>query len=524
MIGNGLFAIDVASEIRSLCDAQLRGPWQMPAELVRFAVRSGAREIAVTSGWRSFSVRWKEGSIAASTLEDLAAALDDAVEPAQRQLAIAALESSGAEALLWAGGAADARLEIDGAVGGRHAHFTRRGKRPPRLAFSGSTSPTEEVAIRWSCSKVDRRRAEMWLRMACRFSEADVTVDGRPVARGFTGGLYRMRVEDPVRCTIGLTRYGEEPVLWLLRDGIVAARAVLPGYPPFEAAVELGPVVSGAASSSDLRRAVTPYVSGVCEQAVNMMVEVAGRPRSISGPEGQRLIALLLRAARRDLKRDVIQALPLFPNTSEPSRLLPLSRLENVARRRGGRVFAVEPGDGTEGVLADAESTIVVSPEVRNLLLDLTGICVQPPPRRRIGVVRRMAGGARVLAARAVERGLGVIRPGILPRDRLTVGERGVLDLLRAALSPRTVELGCGGRTRRTAAGFIVPRRDPAVVAAVNRVGDDPAWLYPLVLALKLDVPSFGSLRKDWLARVESESDGAADSPRMAHRVALDES
>lgn len=504
MNGNGLFAIDVGSEIRSLSDAQLRGPWQMPAEIVRFAVRSGAREISVTNGWRGFRVLWKGGAIARPTLEDLATALDDSVESSIRQQAITALESSGAEALMWAGGAAYSRLQIDGESGGSHAHFTRTANRAPRLEFSDPTSAADKVVVQWTSSNVDRRRAERWLRVACRFSEVEISVDGRPISRGFAGGLYRMHVSDPLRCTIGLTRHGEEPVLWLLRDGIVAARAVLPGYPPFEAAVELGTVVSGAASSSDLRRAVVPYVSDVCDRAVDMMIEVAGRPNVVTGPDGQRLIALLLRAALRDLKREVIRKLPLFPNTSEPSRLLSWSSLETVARRRAGRLFAVAPGDERDGVLADAETTIVVSPEVRNLLLDLTGVCVQPPPRRRIGVARWLAGSARGLGVHAVERGLGMIKLGILAPGDLSAGERRTLELLRAALSPRTVDFGTGGRLRRTATGFIVPRRDPAVVGAVARSGEDSAWLYPLVLALKLDLASFGSLRKEWIDSFES--------------------
>lgn len=522
VIEERFFAIDVDSEIRSLCDSQLRGTWQMPAELVRFAVRSGAREIAVTSGWRGFCVSWKRGPIARATLENLAIALDGAAEASRRQESIATLESSGAEALLWAGGSADARLQIDGVVDGRQLRFKRRASRPPRLGLSVPTSSSDEVTVRWGCSKLDRRRAGLWLRMACRFSEVDVTMDGQPVARGFTDGLYRMRLEDPLHCVIGLTRHGEEPILWLLRDGIVAARAVLPGYPPFEAAVELGPVVSGAASSSDLRRAVTPYVSDLCERAVDMMIEVAGRPQSISGPEGQRLIALLLRAARRDLRREAIRSLRLLPNLGETHQLLSLTRLEALARWRGGRLFAVEPGEGADGVLADAASTIVASPEVRNLLVELTGIRFQPPPRRHIGVLRRMAGGARAITVRAIERGQGMLRPRILPPDSLTAGERRVLALLRAALSPRTVELGNGKSLRRTATGFIVPRLDSAVVAAVGRVGDDPAWLYPLVLALRLDVPSFGSLRKDWITRVENQPGKPPFSSRLAGQEPVD--
>ena len=38
----GLLTIDVASELRKLSQAQLQGPWQIPAEIVRRALRFGA--------------------------------------------------------------------------------------------------------------------------------------------------------------------------------------------------------------------------------------------------------------------------------------------------------------------------------------------------------------------------------------------------------------------------------------------------------------------------------------------------
>ncbi len=492
------FAIDVGSEIRNLCDAQLRGTWQMPAELVRFAVRCGAPKVSVTGGWRGYTVRWQGGPIVRATIERLALALDDSVGAATRQQAIADLESTGAEALLWAGGAAGARLRIDGAAGGRRLRLVRSAGRVPRLVFSDQTAPTDEVVLRWGCSRLDRRRADLWLGMACRFASADVTLDGRPVPRGFAGGLYRMRLDEPVPCTLGLTRRGEEPVLWLLRDGVVAARAVLPGYPPFEAAVELGGVAPHAASSSDLRRAVMPFVSDLCDRAVEMMIQVAGRPTGLIGPDGQRVLVVLLRAARRGLRAHEIRSLPLLQTLREGDELLSLDRLATLAQGWSGRLFAVEPGGGAGGLPADCGSTVVASPEVRNLLVELTDIRLQTPPRRRSGPVRRLAEGARATARRAIERARGMTGNRILPVDALSDGERRLLALLGAALSPRTVAIGGGAHLRRTSRGFVLPRFDPAVANAARVVGDDPAWAYPLILALQIGEPPPESLRANW--------------------------
>lgn len=519
---DAFFTIDVDSEIRSLCAAQLRGTWQMPAELVRSAIRFGARVVDVDKNLRGFTVSWRGGPVGIAILKSLEAALDDSVETERRQQAIADLERSGAEALLWAGGAAGAHLNIRSAVDGGHVRLTRRAGRRPSLNSIPKTSPADEVVVRWSCSKIDRRRAAVWLRTACRFSDAEIRVDGRPVARGFSDGMYRTRLEEPVRCTIGLTRHGEEPVLWLLREGIVAGRAVVPGYPPFEAAVELGGVVTGAAGSSELRSAARPYVRHLCERAVDMMIEVAGRPGRISRDKGQRLLSLILQSAKRNFRVEEIRSLPLLPTLSRVNELLPLSRLEAMAGRRAGRLFAVEPGATGSVVPADAASTIVASSEIRSLLTELTGVRFQPPPRRTLSLKRRASTAVRSAVSRTLERVRGIFGSSTVPLDRLSPGEVRLVAMLRAALSPKKVEIGNGKRLRRTASAYVLPRRDPAVVAAVLSVEEDPAWLYPLVLALKLDAPSFGSLRKDWAACVEGKPAGARIDPGEAADERLD--
>jgi len=500
------FAIDVASEIRSLCDAQLRGVWQLPAELVRCAVRFGARNVSVTRGTRGFSLSWKNGPIPLTTLECLVTALDDTAEPESRQQSIAELEGTGAEALLWAGGLAGSKLSIEGVTDGQRLRFERRAGRRPGLESSPGSSPSDEVVVRWGCARVDGRRAVEWLRLACRFSDVGLAVDGRPVARGFSDGVYRTRHRDPLPCTLGLTRRGEEPVLWLLRDGIVAARAVVPGYPPFEAAVELGGVVTGTASSSDLRRAVRPYVRDLCERAVDMMIEVAGRPRNAFEDDGRRLLSLLLRSAKLDIRATEIRSLPLFPTLSDQHQPLSVARLEAMALRRKGRLHAVEPGEGGDGVLADSTSTIVAASEVRHLLSEVTGIRFQTPPRHRLGVVKRSASAVRSLVSRAVERGRGFFDSRVVAARDLSPGELRLVALLRDALAPRTVEIGSGERLRRTKTGWILPRFDPSVVAAVRCVGEDPGWLYPLVLALRLDASLSGSLRDAWTASLRNRS------------------
>lgn len=501
MRGDHLFAIDVASEIRSLCEAQLRGSWQMPAEIVRFAIQGGAEEVVASVGWRDVVLSWSGDPVELTTLEKLANALDSRSTPVSRQRAVAELESEGAEVLLWAGGVAGSRLRIESRGGGGRARFECRSGRAPRFETAGFIGSPCETVVRWRCPRFDRRRARQWLRMACRFAAARVVVDGHSVSRGFVGGLYRLRLTEPLPMELGLTRQGEEPVLWLMRNGVVAARAVLPGYPPFEAAVELGGVVSGGASSSDLRRAVTPYLSDLSDKAVWMMIQVVDRPDRLSGSVGQRLLDLLLRAARHGLREHEIRNLPMIP-TCGGLKLVSIARVEALARRRGGRLFAIEPGVTVEGLLADPGSTVVASTGVRNLLSELTGIRFQPPPRRQAGPLRRFAERTRRRARWLAERSRGTIGGRALPLQALSRDERRLLGSLRAVLAPRSVDLGEGSGLRRTATGFVLPRSDPAVEAAVRVGAEDPSWLYPLVLSLRLGEPPPGSLRNRWTGLV----------------------
>jgi hypothetical protein len=495
---NGLFAIDVASEIRSLCEAQLRGTWQMPAEFVRFAVRFGAARVEVGAGRTFFTLLWRGGRIERSTLEDLVVAFDESAEVAERQRSIARLETSGAEALLWGGGVPGARLTIDQVAEGKRLRLNRIEGRQPRLRLSDGSSLVDGVAIRWRCSKLDRRRAVMWLRTACRFGTAEVLINGQHVVRGFRGGLYRLTLDEPVPCTLALTSRGEEPVLWLMQEGVVAARATLPGYPPFEAAVELGGIARSAAGSADLRREVTPFVSELADRAVWMMIEVARQPEKLAGAVGQRLVVLLLRAVRRNLRSREIRALPLFRCPGGAERLLPLASVEALAGRRGGRLYAVDPDMRDGELLVDPGSAIVASLEVRGLLAELTGVRFQPPPRRRERVVRRVLDTARTAVRRTEERIQGALDSGSVPAEDLTAAERRLLAILQSVLSPKTVEMGKGVRLRRTASGFVLPRKHPAVLAAGILTADEPGWLYPLLLALQLGEPRSETLRNRW--------------------------
>ena len=502
-----LLAIDVGSELRTLCEAQLRGTWQVPAELVRLALRLGAEEVCVNSRGRGVTVCWNGAVIDEDPLQDLRSALDRRFGADERQRAIGALETSGMEPLMWAAGLRGARLRVE--CGGRRStlRFEHRDGGRPRLTVGPGGLQQTEVKIRWGCARFDRRRALAWVRMATRFTDAKVLVDGRQGPQGFSGGLYHLRLDDPLPYRLGLTSAGDEPVLWLLRDGVVAARAGVPGYPPFEAAVELAGIVPGGASSADLRRAVTPFLPELVDRAVWIMIQVAGRLPHMAETSRRRLTILLLRAAGRNRRYREVSRVPLIP-TAGGERRLSIEEIGVLAERSGGVLSALDPDVAIDDSLAEADSTLVVSAEMCGLLSELIDVRFQAPFHRGHRFIDRIVRGLRHAAAEAWRRVRGLVGSRLVPASALRPGERQLLAVLRAADPSLKVELCYGlGAVRRTSRGIAVPRDNPWLAAAAVCVEDDPSWAYPLLLVMGTGDPPSPDLRQTWRSKSRDRLD-----------------
>lgn len=494
-MSQNILSIDVSSELETLCKAQLRGIWQVPAELVRLALRIGANEVSVGRRGRGFVVSWNGPLIDNGILSDLRTALDVNVSPSDRQTAIAAIEGSGTEGLLWASGLRGSRTRITIAGGHDQWRFEHR-RRTSRLVKNANAEHPGRVEIEWRCRGLDRRRAMRWLAIAARFAPARVVINGQPGARHFVGGLFHLRVEDPLPCRLGLTRTGDDPVLWLLRDGVVSTRATIPGYPPFEAAVELRDLVPPGASSADMRRAVTPYLEELVDRAVWMMVEVSDRLSEMDTMDADRICLLLLRAARKGLRTNDICRLELVQNAADRRRRLSVEEIRELAGRCGGVLSAIDHyGHAGEGLI-DPESTLLVSSEIRDLLTELTGVRFQSPTLRE----SRVVDGIRTITGRLVRRWRGLIAGRAVPLDELRPEEIAALTAMRSAMSPFGVQL-CEGRgsAGRTSRGVVVPRTNPVMTAGADLVAAKPEWLYPLLLALDAGSEPPNELRERWL-------------------------
>jgi hypothetical protein len=494
-----LLAIDVGSELRTLCEAQLRGTWQVPAELVRFGLRQGAAEIEVDRRWLGFRIRWRGPVVGESVLRDLRSALDRRCPASKRQQAIGALETAGAEALLWAAGLRGARLRVDFSGPQGRSRFTHREGGRPRLSSfkDGRHRPTAE--LRWTCGRLDPRKSVAWLRMATRFVEGTVRVNRRPVPRGFSGGLYHVRLNEPLPCRVGLTRSGDHPVLWLLKDGVVSARAGISGYPPFEAAVELGGLVPRGASSADLRRAVAPYVNQLVDRAVWMMIEVVGRMARMDDRDRHRVTALLLRAARRRLRDDEVRRIPLVPTAAGGENRLSIEEISRMAARHSHVLAAMDPDAVSGDDLVDPEATLVASSEIRGLLVELIDVRLQAPSRRSHRFTDRIGLWSRRFTKKFARRIRGMAGTRQVAPDALTESETTLLTALRSADPSRKVALCEGhGKVRTSSGGLVVPRHNPLTVAGAECVRGDSSWAYPVLLALDTGETLPEVLRELW--------------------------
>jgi hypothetical protein len=441
---------------------------------------------------------WNGPLIDGGVIADLRTALDVKSSPEDRQRAIAAIESSEMEALLWASGLRGARIRIM-IAGRREQLWFEHRRRRSRLTKGDRAERPNTVEIEWRCQGLDRRRAMKWLAIAARFAPARVLVDGNPGPRHFAGGLFHARVEDPVPCRMGLTRTGEDPVLWLLNDGVVSARATIPGYPPFEAAVELKDLVAPGASAADMRRAVTPYLEELVDRAVWMMVEVSNRLSEMVVVDADRICLMLLRAARKGLRAHEICRLDLV-NAADGRRRLSVEEIRELAGRSGGVLSAIDHGEHAGEGLVDPESTLLASSEIRDLLMELTGVRFQSPSVREGGLPSRVVDGFRTVSGRLLRRLRGLFTGREVPLGELQPQEISTLTAMRTVMSPSGVHL-CEGRGSpgRTARGVVVPRSGSVMTAGADLVASEPVWLYPLLLALDTGTELPDDLRESWL-------------------------
>jgi hypothetical protein len=494
MRADDLFAIDVAAEVATLCGAQIQGPWQVPAELVRLANARGVARVEIDRVRGGLSFRCDGALADPEELSDVFRVFDVEAPRMRRQAAIARVEAAGLSALLWATGLPGARLSLVVRTGGGTSRMEVRGARVA-LEIDGAETGPPLTTLTWRCRGVGSRRAIAWMRTALRFVPFPVEICNRPIERGFPDGLYRMRITDPLPGELALTSSGDAPTLWLLEHGVLSARAVVPGFPAFSAAVEMSGEAPVGSSADDLRAAANPHLEGLLDEAVRMMLLLVDRLPSVDEAVRSRLTTLLLRSAALGRRREQVLGSPIV-RVREGSR----RRMESpsaVAARvadLGGVVLAVEPGTGEESELEDL--VIEATTEQRSLLTELLDIGIEGPDGGR----RTLRPGPAVV--NALDRGWRRLRslwgPRALDRGQLTQDELRLVESAAAAGVDLAMCDGAG-RPRRCRSACLVSRDRPEVRAAAITMRSGDPWLYPALLAVAgndLDIPH--EIRDRW--------------------------
>ncbi len=515
---SGLLTIDVASELRKLSLAQLQGPWQLPSELVRRALRDGATQVEVDLARHRAEVRDNGCGVPEAHLEWTGVLLDRRRTNEERHAALTALEATGELALLMLAGLEPRTLQIRSARGGRVVCLAYQHGRVPWMTID-ATPESDSTVVLVQHADLDRARAAEWLRGAARFAPANVVIDGRAIEPAFQGTFGARALESPLRGRVAIPLEGDTAHAWLLEHGLVTGHVAIPDSPCFEAAVELGDTGATELSAARLREAMQPHVEALVRQAMGALLHVARDVAVYPEHARQRLARLVLQAMRRRLLTPSMVRVPVFRVIDGANeRTVDLAALrEEVLRGGPDRVLtALYPDQRPERYALGTGLVLVADETERSLLAELFSLRFRPPELRDgahglLAAWRRVVYGALRGGARAADLLRHPLRRAPLPEDRLAPEERHFLHALRghAFGGQRVVSEVhmCEGRSvpRRTADSppqLLLPRDNPTVRACVRAVARDPAWVYPAWLAV-LDGRALPprSARQRWIAR-----------------------
>lgn len=493
-----LLTIDVESELRKLTQAQLQGPWQLPAELVRRALREGATAVDVELGRSFIRVRSTGGGVAYQVLRELAALLDTRRSPERRHRALSILEARGSLSLLGLVGLEPTSLQILSPLataGGQPSGLSwKRGGEVVIQRFTPPGPTHTEVLVRGA--KIDRARAREWLDAVARHAPAEIRVDGRALVGGFEDALFATVLHAPMPGTLAIPREGDVARVYLLQDGLLSTHLSVTEGPCFEVALETRalPGIAPGASAADLRDAVAGRIEAIVDAAVEQMIWLAQGNVPLSTDDRARLTQQLLQGARvRREHAKTIARLPLFRSIEVDGRerwsdLLALR--QTVQEDDGERVLSALLPDQDPAEFAPEGRVYVLDESERALLAEMLDLGFRQP-RRRVEPRRGLAGvfGGDEHHGRGRD-WLNALRPGgrAIRDDELEKSERRFLARVREQLPRGEIAMCAGdGPVRRIGAGpdrVLLPRRSAEVRAAVTAVDRDPTWVYPALLAL----------------------------------------
>lgn len=510
-----LLRIDIDAELRKLTVAQLQGPWQLPAELVRRSIRSGAGDVRVDLGRGSCVVRDDGAPLVVDRFAELAAMLDTGAPAERRHRALLALETAGGLALLALAGLGATHIEIVARGQGklRRLVWSARTSRP-ELSEAADPSGARGTEISVRKPDLDLVRARTWLRDVTRFAPGSVRLDGQAINNGLQSYLASERFGlgprgDVAKLTghVAVAKHGEHARVWLLHGGVVATHLGMSQVPCFDAIVEVGGLIGLSATAADLRAAINPYLGPLADLGVGLLLQLGRRLPEVEQQSTQtRILVLLLQAVRSRRRMPELTQVrmlpcwtPVDPQTprTRPARWLSLAELPQGDRKQNQPpvVLALYPEQDPEDFALPDAPVLRLDAAERSALTELFGLRFRtPPPRAEVGGRLRSAlRRALRQAGQAVGRLLHLGPGAPLPESALTDAERDLLTGLRTILrggpgSPDTIHL-CAGRAGPQIVGgtrgaLLVGREHPDLRACLAAARRGPAWLYPAAVAL----------------------------------------
>ncbi len=524
-----LLTIDYEAALDKLVWSQLQGAWQVPAELARLAIATGARSVELEIRAKRLTLTAPGSRLESRTVTDFASLLDRGLEAAERHRAMVALEDRDAFVLaaVACGTLNSLVLQAGSEAGGD------RGLRLEMLAGGqltvvnpgGASLAQPDLELRVEGMAVDIARAERWLRRVGRFAAVPIAINGRRIGRGFDAPLASRRFAaapkapvsagtattdvspPPLLTALAIPSRGNAPRLWLLRHGIIATRATVPGYPAFEAAVEMAPAAGPRATAAALRERLNVYVDGIVDSAVQLTIQLGQDAVALSEAVRARVGRLLLEAARKRRRLSEVSGVKIFPLLGAEGRSwASVDEIGRCVRVEAGGVCALDaiaPGQDPRGFALAGRRVLVLGEAERALLGELLCVVFSAPPARiRQGLGHRLR---QRLAAWAPALPFAGGPP--LPESELSAAERSFLDHLRRTqevdgIAAEVRFCAGAGRVRRVGeGGLLLPRQNPTVRACVGAVEGDPSWLYPAMLCLAAGRELPGpEARRLWLA------------------------
>ena len=530
---SSLLRIDFAAALDKLAWSQLQGAWELPAELARLAIGSGARSVELEIGPRRLSLAAAGARLAPRTISDFASILDRRLPAVDRHRAMVDLEERDAFVLcaiacsplrslvLTTGG--DQGLKLELTAGGELSVVN-----PGAAALD-----QPDLRLEFDGLPIETEKASKWLRRVGRFAQVPIAVNGIRTDRGFRAPLIHQRLLIPAAtpepgaaaaahlpAEVAIPQHGSAPRLWLLRHGIIATHATVPGYPAFEAAVEMAAVGSlpsdpkpaghaaSEATAAALRERLDPYVEKLVDAAVGLTIRLARSGDALSEEVRGRTARLLLLAALKRRRLSEVSGVEIFPLIGSGGRRLVsidvVSRLVRVEEGGTCALEAIPPGQDPRRFSLVGRGVLAISQGERALLGELLQVTFSNPPahvRQRPGR-RLLQGIATRLPSWRWARGARVAESELSP------SERSFLARLRAAAAegdlPAIAFRAGGGRIHRSSDALLLPRDNAVVSACVRAVERDPVALYPATVALLAghDLPG-PELRRLWYAGLD---------------------